>query len=90
MFQRVDQIEHVLLLGDPVKELCKLAEASNIDLIVVGSHGRTGLRGMLLGSVAQGIIRSATVPVITIKSNSTLTSDDAGADEKQSSATSAS
>ena len=65
----VDQFERQLLLGDPAAEICKYAAANDIDMIVVGSHGQTGLRRLLMGSVAEGIARNATVPVVTVSSN---------------------
>lgn len=67
----VDQFERQVLLGDPAIELCKYAEANDIDMVVVGSHGQTGLRRLLMGSVAAAIVRNATVPVVTVSSSAT-------------------
>ena len=53
-----------LLEGDCVDSLLDLAERMKADLIVVGSHGRGGISRALLGSVAEGILRRATVPVL--------------------------
>ncbi len=58
--------EHRLLEGDPVYEIPKLAEELNSDLIVVGTHGRTGLSRLLMGSVAEGVVRHANCPVLTV------------------------
>jgi len=44
-------------------------EGADIDLIVLGTHGRTGIRHLLLGSVAERVVRSAKVPVITVPSH---------------------
>ena len=55
-------------LGDRVPEaLAREAEAWPADLIVVGTHGRRGLSHVLLGSVAEGIVRVATKPVLLIR-----------------------
>lgn len=61
--------EHRLLLGDPAGEIVELAEGAAADLIVLASHGRTGLRRLLMGSVAEAIVRRATCPVLTFKSH---------------------
>jgi nucleotide-binding universal stress UspA family protein len=54
----------VLLEGDAVSALVDLAADRKFDLIVVGSHGRSGIRRALLGSVAEGILRRSPVPVL--------------------------
>jgi len=48
------------------KNLAEIIEQNEIDLIVVGTHGRTGLGKLLLGSVAEGILRHASCPVLTV------------------------
>jgi nucleotide-binding universal stress UspA family protein len=53
-------------LGDPRVEILAAAEAENVDLIVMGTHGRTGPSRLLLGSVAERIVREATCPVLTL------------------------
>lgn len=62
--------EHDLLFGDPADEIVEFANKKDIDLIVMGSHGRTGLLRMLMGSVAEGVIRNAPVPVLSLKPDS--------------------
>ncbi len=57
-----------LLHGDPVQAIVKYAEDEQADLIVLGTHGRRGLSRMLMGSVAEGVVRRAACPVLTIKS----------------------
>ncbi len=54
--------------GDVAEEVLRAARDVDADAIVVGTHGRTGLSHLLLGSVAEKLIRLATVPVITIRS----------------------
>ena len=52
---------------DAVKPILKYAEDEEIDLIVVGTRGRTGIKKMLLGSVASGVVTYAHCPVIVVK-----------------------
>lgn len=52
---------------DAVKPIVKYAEDKEIDLIVVGTRGRTGIKSMLLGSVASGVVTYAHCPVIVVK-----------------------
>ena len=59
--------EHRILLGDPAPEIVKLAEEEKVDLIVLGTHGRTGLSRLLMGSVAEHVVRRADCPVLTVK-----------------------
>jgi nucleotide-binding universal stress UspA family protein len=59
--------EHLMLRGDPAGTIVEVAEHENCDLIVMGTHGRTGLRRLLMGSVAEAVVRRATCPVFTYK-----------------------
>jgi nucleotide-binding universal stress UspA family protein len=52
--------------GDPADEILRYAGLHGIDLIVVGTHGRTGVNRMLLGSVAERVIRGARCPVLVV------------------------
>jgi nucleotide-binding universal stress UspA family protein len=56
-----------LQVGVPVKEIVKIAEEERVDMIVMGTHGRSGLNRVLLGSVAERVIRLATCPVLTVR-----------------------
>jgi nucleotide-binding universal stress UspA family protein len=61
-------VEHRLELGpDPVTEILRVAESEHCDLIVMGTHGRTGLRRVLMGSVAEHVMRKAPCPVLTVR-----------------------
>jgi nucleotide-binding universal stress UspA family protein len=53
--------------GIPVTEIIDFAEREHIDLIVMASHGRTGLWRILMGSVAEGVMRKAACPVLIVK-----------------------
>ena len=57
----------ILSAQSPSAAITQLADELNMDLIVVGSHGRTGLKKTLLGSVAQDILTSSHIPVLIIK-----------------------
>ena len=57
----------VIKRGDARKEIVKYAAEEHFDLIIMATHGRTGLAHILLGSVAETIVRSSTVPVLTVK-----------------------
>jgi nucleotide-binding universal stress UspA family protein len=52
--------------GVPADEIAKRGRAAGADLIVVGTHGRTGLAHMMLGSVAERVVRRASCPVLTV------------------------
>ena len=53
--------------GDPALEIIERAKDLGCDLIVMGTHGRSGLRRLLMGSVAEEVVRKAHCPVITVK-----------------------
>jgi len=60
-------IEHRVCKGDAATEIVALAEDLKADLIVMGTHGRTGLKRLALGSVAEAVLRRAPCPVLTVK-----------------------
>lgn len=60
-------VEHVLLEGDPATEIVRYARDSGIHLIVMGTHGRTGVERMLMGSVAERVLRDAPCSVLVVK-----------------------
>lgn len=53
--------------GAPAAEILQVAAAEDVGLIVVGTHGRGGIRHLLLGSVAEHIVRAARCPVLTMR-----------------------
>jgi nucleotide-binding universal stress UspA family protein len=61
------RVRHVLLEGDPAAEIVRYAQDMNMDLIVMGTHGRTGLERLLMGSVAEKVMRQATCSVLVVK-----------------------
>lgn len=59
--------ETVVLEGDPASELVAYEESGNIDLVVMTTHGRTGLARLVYGSTAEGILRHGSKPVLVIR-----------------------
>jgi nucleotide-binding universal stress UspA family protein len=60
-------LQHRLLEGDPAEEICLLARDVKAGLIVMGTRGRTGLKRLLMGSVAEQVVRQAPCPVLTVR-----------------------
>ena len=63
-----NRVETTILFGVPFLEIIMAARDKNIDLIVIGTHGRTGLAHMIIGSVAEKVVRKAPCPVLSVKS----------------------
>ncbi|MCI0463484.1 MAG: universal stress protein [Gemmataceae bacterium] len=60
-------VEHLLAEGDPAAEIVRAAQNTGAELIVMATHGRTGLQRLLMGSVAEQVMRKASCPVLTVK-----------------------
>jgi nucleotide-binding universal stress UspA family protein len=60
--------EHMLADGDAATEILRVAASAKADVILMGTHGRTGLGRLLMGSVAENVLRKAPCPVVTVKS----------------------
>ncbi|MCE9572843.1 MAG: universal stress protein [Deltaproteobacteria bacterium] len=56
-----------VVMGGPVDEILRAATDAGADLIVMGTHGRTGLRHLITGSVTEKVVRHASVPVLTVR-----------------------
>ena len=61
------EVEHHLVEGEAAKEIVRLATEMDCDMIVMGTHGRTGLGRLLMGSTAEAVVRRAPCPVLTLK-----------------------
>lgn len=61
------EYSHRLLAGDPASEIVNLAKSEHVDLIVLGTHGRTGLERLIMGSTAEQVLRRAPCPVLAVK-----------------------
>lgn len=59
--------ERVLIEGTPSEEIIDYAEEADCDLVVMGTHGRGGIDRLLLGSVAERVVRTSPVPVLTVR-----------------------
>ena len=57
----------VVRIGAPAEEIARFATEAGVDLITMAMHGRTGLQHIVMGSVAEKVVRIASVPVLTIK-----------------------
>ena len=63
------KVERSILEGVPHKEILHYIDDNGIDLVVMGTHGKTGLDRFLLGSVTEKVVRSCDIPVLTVKMN---------------------
>ncbi len=61
------RLTQVVRSGHPASEIRKFSQEENVDLIVMATHGRTGVRHALLGSVAEKVVRLSAVPVLAVK-----------------------
>jgi nucleotide-binding universal stress UspA family protein len=61
------QVDYLLLEGEPAAQIVQAAKETKCDLIVMGTHGRTGLKRLLTGSVAEHVLRNAPCAVLTVK-----------------------
>lgn len=64
-------VDHELIEGDPAKQILDAARVHHCDLIVMGTHGRTGFGRLILGSVAEKVMRKAPCPVLTVRAQPT-------------------
>jgi nucleotide-binding universal stress UspA family protein len=67
------------LANDAASEILRAAEAENVDLIVIATHGMTGLRHLAFGSVAEKVVRTASCPVLVLRKSAVTQSSDAAA-----------
>lgn len=64
---RVKDVEKMVVRGVPFVEIIRTAKDKSADLIVIGTHGRTGIDHMLFGSTAEKVVRKAACPVLTVR-----------------------
>ncbi len=60
-------VKQEVVEGTPYLEILRYAKSENTDMIVMGTHGRTGLQHMLIGSVAEKVVRHSLCPVLTVR-----------------------
>jgi nucleotide-binding universal stress UspA family protein len=63
----IREVAREIQLGTPFVEIVRYAKANDVDLIVMGTHGRTGISHVLIGSVAEKVVRKAPCPVLTVR-----------------------
>ncbi len=66
------RVESILVEGNASQRILRIAQEQHCDLIILGTHGRTGLSRVLLGSVAEDVIRHSPIPVLTLKTPALL------------------
>lgn len=71
---RAPTVRAVMKDGAPVEQILKAAQETSAELIVIGTHGRTGLPHVLIGSVAERVVRHAPCPVLTVRATMLRTS----------------
>ncbi len=64
---KVKDVETMIVRGIPFVEIIKTAKDRNADIIVIGTHGRTGIDHMLFGSTAEKVVRKSHCPVLTVR-----------------------
>ena len=72
--EEIDEVsleEKLIVVGIPAEEIIRLAEEREIDLIIVGTHGRSGLSKVFMGSVAQRVVRRAPCSVLCVREKRT-------------------
>lgn len=62
-----NMIRYEVIVGEPAEEIARFAKENEMDLIIMGTHGRTGLASILLGSVTIGVIKRTSIPVMVVK-----------------------
>ncbi len=67
------EVESVILEGSPAHEIVNFAEENDIDLIVMGTHGKNAIERFLLGSVAENVVRHSRKAVLVVRGKDTRT-----------------
>jgi nucleotide-binding universal stress UspA family protein len=65
--EHLPKVRYLVSSGDPFEKILDAAEAHRIDLIVLATHGRTGIKRLIIGNVAEKVVRHAPCPVLTVK-----------------------
>ena len=69
------EMENLQRAGIPAREIIDAAKTVDADLIVIGAHGATGLQGILYGTTAEGVVRTAPCPVLSVGDRSASSPD---------------
>jgi nucleotide-binding universal stress UspA family protein len=70
------EVETIVIKGVPFHEIINAATEIGADIIVIGTHGRTGLSHVVMGSVAEKVVRKASCPVLTVRMPAPIPSTD--------------
>ena len=60
-------VDEILVFGDPRKDIPTITRRMNADIVVIGTHGKKGLEKLIMGSVAESILKSVDAPVLLVK-----------------------
>lgn len=66
-FGGLDKVEQHTVIGTPFQQIIRQAEELDADIIVMGTHGRTGIEHVLVGSTAERVVRRSRIPVLTVR-----------------------
>ncbi|XRO77426.1 universal stress protein [Methanocaldococcus sp. 10A] len=61
------KVKDIVIVGNPHEKIVEIAEEENVDVIIMGSHGKTNLKDILLGSVTENVIKKSDKPVLIVK-----------------------
>jgi len=61
------EVHEILIVGSPTHDMAKITEKAEADLVVIATHGKTGLEKILMGSVAENALKKVQVPVLLVK-----------------------
>lgn len=61
------KVEEVLIVGSPTHDMAKIVKKTETDIVIIGTHGKTGLEKLILGSVAESALKTVKVPVLLVK-----------------------
>jgi len=60
-------VEEVLIVGSPTHDMAKIVKKTKSNLVVIGTHGKTGFERLILGSVAESALKTVKVPILLVK-----------------------
>lgn len=60
-------VDEIIVFGDPRKDMANISNKMDADIVIIGTHGKKGLEKILLGSVAENILKSVKIPVLLVK-----------------------
>ncbi|MDQ7785742.1 MAG: universal stress protein [Desulfomonilaceae bacterium] len=66
--EKLGSVDFASRIGNPPHEIVRFADENGVELIVMGTHGLTGIKHLIMGSTAENVVRSANCPVLTVRS----------------------